>query len=102
MRRLKSFPQLFLLVAALLVGGCVTGPPRGNLTLSNAERVVHNQRIFDRAWLLVNEKFFDAKFRGVDWTAVKTRYRPDAEKAEDDGHLYGVINAMLGELKESH
>jgi carboxyl-terminal processing protease len=102
MRRLKSFPQIFLLVAALLVGGCVTGPPRANLTFSTAERVAHNQRVFDRAWQLVNEKFFDAKFRGVDWAAVKTRYRPDAEKAEDDSHLYGVINAMLGELKESH
>lgn len=102
MRRRKFPAQIFLLVAALLVGGCVTGPPRADVTLSAEERLAHNQRVFDRAWQLVNEKFFDAKFRGVDWQAMHARYRPDAEKAADDSHLYGVINAMLGELKESH
>lgn len=96
--------RCFLLIVALLAGGCAGIPtrPRTDVVLSSEERVAHNREVFDRAWQLVNDKFFDAKFRGVDWPAMKTRYRPAAEKAVDDDALYGVINALLGELKESH
>src|SRR3954465_4047456 len=100
-----SFPgQFLLLIVALLVGGCasLSTQPRTQVFLSAQERVAHNQRVFDRAWQLVNDKFFDAKFRGVDWTEMKARYRPAAEKAVDDSALYEVINSLLGELKESH
>lgn len=93
---------LLALVVALFAGGCVTAPPRTDVVLSAEQRLEHNQRVFDRAWALVNDKFFDAKFRGVDWAEMKQRYRSDAEKAPDDAKLYGVINAMLGELGESH
>ncbi len=90
--------------AALLMGGCVgvpTAPPVA-VAMSAEERAEHNLRVFDRAWELVNEKFFDAKFRGTDWPAMRQRYRPEAGQAKDDDALYGVVNRMLGELKESH
>jgi carboxyl-terminal processing protease len=102
---IRFFRQPFAVVAlalALFAGGCVTAPPRTDMTMSAEQRLAHNRRVFDRAWELVNDRFFDAKFRGVDWAAMKTRYEPDAGKAADDAALYGVINAMLGELKESH
>lgn len=101
----SSRPGSFLLlIVALFAGGCVGVPsrPRADIALSAEERTAHNLRIFDRAWQLVNDKFFDAKFRGVDWPAMKARYRPEAEKAADDDALYVVINSLLGELKESH
>jgi carboxyl-terminal processing protease len=50
----------------------------------------------------MNEHFFDANFRGVDWPAMKAKYRPQAEAAPDDSALYRVLNTMLSELKESH
>src|SRR6185295_4394729 len=89
------------LAVALLAGGCVTAPP-APVVLSAGERAAYNEKVFDRAWDLVNRKFFDAKFRGVDWSAMRERYRPEAEKAADDDALYATINAMLAELKESH
>jgi carboxyl-terminal processing protease len=101
----SSYPGQFLLLAVvLLAGGCagLPTPPRAEVTLSARERTAHNLRVFDRAWQLVNDKFFDPKFRGVDWVAMKTRYRPPAENAVDDDALYAVINTLLGELKESH
>ncbi|MEO7414730.1 MAG: S41 family peptidase [Opitutaceae bacterium] len=104
MRGTSFFGRLLLLIVALFVGGCagVPTPPRANVFLSERERTAHNLRVFDRAWQLVNTKFFDAKFRGVDWPAMKTQYRPAAERAVDDEALYEVINSLLGELKESH
>ena len=93
-----------VLAVALLMGGCVGVPmtPPVAVAMSVEKRAEHNLRVFDRAWELVNDKFFDAKFRGVDWPAMRTRYRPEAHAAKDDDALYGVVNRMLGELKESH
>lgn len=102
MRRVGLSRWIFLLVFALCAGGCVGVQAPRPVAMSAPERVTHNRRVFERAWQLVNEKFFDAKFRGVDWGTMKTRYLPDAEQATDDLRLYGVINEMLGELKESH
>lgn len=91
-------------MALLLVAGCATGP-RAYVeppALSAERRTQRNLQIFDRAWKLVDEHFFDAKFRGVDWPAMKAKYRPQAEAAADDSALYLVLNTMLAELKESH
>lgn len=102
MRLLHQPWSVFLLAVALLAGGCVTAPPRVPVAMSPEQRVAHNTQVFDRVWDLVNRKFFDAKFRGVDWNAMRMRYRPEAEKAENADALYTVINTMLEELKESH
>ena len=89
---------------ALLVSGCTTpvteyhAPP----PLTAPERTALNARVFDRAWQLVDDKYFDAHFRGVNWRALRARYRPAAVKAQDDAGLYHVLNEMCGELKESH
>lgn len=92
------------LAGLLLAGGCTTAPTTDQTParLAAEERTAHNLRVFDRAWALVNAKYFDAKFRGVDWAAMRVRYRPEAAEARDDDKLYAVINTLLGELKESH
>jgi hypothetical protein len=61
-----------------------------------------NLQVFDAAWSLVNRKFYDPKFRGVDWPAAAVTYGPKALVAANDEQLYGVINTMLAGLKESH
>lgn len=93
-----------LLACVVLAGGCATVPStyRPAPALSAEARRVHHRAVFDRAWTLVHERFFDAKFRGVDWVALAPKYRAQAEAAGDEEALYEVINTMLGELKESH
>lgn len=61
-----------------------------------------NTKVFDEAWAVVNRSFYDRKLHGVDWAAMKDRYRPEAEKAKGTRELYAVINRMIGELKASH
>src|SRR5882724_2941392 len=75
--------HLLALAALLLAGGCATvsGPYQPPAPLSAGARTAQNLRVFDRAWELINDKFFDAKFRGVDWAARRTHYRPEAAKA---------------------
>jgi carboxyl-terminal processing protease len=103
-RSIRWLVGSLLLAATLLGTGCVgiSRAPRAPVAMSAEQRVAHNRKVFERAWDIVNRKFFDAKFRGIDWNAMRDRYRPDAEKAPDDDALYATINRMLGELKESH
>lgn len=105
------FPPLFRLAlcALLLAGGfalpgCATTPTefRERPTLSAEARAAHNAKVFDRAWDLVDKKYFDASFRGKDWPALRRQYRPEALAAADDTKLYAVINRLLAELRESH
>jgi len=100
-------PTLLLtgaLVAIFLLAGCVSPPSeyREPPAMAAEARTAHNLRVFDRVWELVNGKYFDASFRGVDWKAMGERYRPEARAAKDEEELYDVINRMCAELKESH
>jgi Periplasmic protease len=102
--RRETLSVLCALLAALLLAGCVSPPSeyREPPPLAVEARPAHNQKVFDRAWELVNDKYFDASFRGVDWRAMRERYRPRALAAKNDDELYQAINDMCAELKESH
>ena len=58
--------------------------------------------VFDRLWLTVNDNFFDPRMNGVDWPAVRARYRPEAAAARTDDEFQALGMRMLGELKVSH
>lgn len=95
---------LVLAMASALLGGCVTRPTEYHEPppLSVTERATLNARVFDRVWRLIDDKYFDANFRGVNWRALRDRYRPAALAAADETALYAVLNRMCAELKESH
>jgi len=59
-------------------------------------------RTFDACWRLVRRHFYDEDLHGVDWAAVRARYRPQADRARPGAELAGVLAGMLGELKASH
>ena len=88
----------------LLAGGCVTAPTeyREPPPLAVESRTALNLRVHDRVWELVRDKYFDDKFRGVDWLAMKGKYRDDAAAAPDDTALYRVLARLCAELKQSH
>ncbi|HTZ21652.1 MAG TPA: S41 family peptidase [Opitutaceae bacterium] len=107
MRRAGTRHINLLLLGVLLLAGCATGPvPEAPEIAARAAalspREAANLRVFERAWDLVNRKFHDPKFRGVDWPAAAVTYGPKALAAANDEQLYGVINTMLAGLKESH
>ena len=59
-------------------------------------------KVFDKAWVTVNQYFFDPKFNGVNWAEMKQKYRPLAERATDKAQLVGLLQQMLNELHASH
>lgn len=60
------------------------------------------QESFDLVWTTVNEAYFDRKFGGVDWSAVRVRYLARLGEAEDKPALRALLQQMLGELHRSH
>ena len=60
------------------------------------------QVVFDQAWDTLNRLFYDPKFHGQDWDALRTRFEPFAQGAQTPDELRRVINLMIGELNASH
>jgi C-terminal processing protease CtpA/Prc len=58
--------------------------------------------VFEQAWKLTKDQFYDRTFRGVNWDETRRRLLPRAQKATTRRELHDVIRAMLQELKSSH
>ncbi len=58
--------------------------------------------VFEEVWRTVRDHFYDPTFHGLDWNAVRERYRPLAAAAVSEEGRSAVINRMLSELASSH
>jgi carboxyl-terminal processing protease len=57
---------------------------------------------FNTVWSTVNETYYDPKFGGVDWKAVRDKYRPLLAGTADNTQLLVLMQRMLGELHRTH
>lgn len=57
---------------------------------------------FQIVWQTVNELFYDPKFGGVNWVAVRERYEPLVAKSGSDREFHSLLQQMLNELHQSH
>jgi len=93
-----------------LDGGLVTtttlDAPRPRQIAINADMdVAFDQEklvAFNQAWSLLNRSFFDAKFHGKDWKALRTRFEPYIAGAHTPDEMRRLTNLMIGELNASH
>jgi tricorn protease len=58
--------------------------------------------LLDAVWRTLNETFYDPNFHGVDWNAMRTKYRPFLPYAQSDRDFTAVVYMLLGELRSSH
>jgi Tol biopolymer transport system component len=58
--------------------------------------------VFRQAWTYMRDGFYDDKFHGVDWNAVRTEYAPRVAGAQTPAELRRLLNLMVGELNSSH
>ena len=56
---------------------------------------------FEVTWWVVNRSYFDPTFGGVDWQALRARYRRQVAFASDPSY-YRLVNEMLWQLDISH
>jgi len=77
--------------------------PLGTASLpAQARTSQQDTQVFDEAWRIVRDKFYDRNLKGLDWEAVGNRHRADYENAKTEAERSAAINAMLAELGVSH
>jgi C-terminal processing protease CtpA/Prc len=58
--------------------------------------------IFEQAWRLQRDNFFDPNYNGVNWQAVHDAYAPRFAGARTADEMRRLLNLMVGELNASH
>src|SRR5262249_47339172 len=58
--------------------------------------------MFEQSWRALRDHFYDRKFHGADWNAVRTKYKDLVKHVAMKEDLYTLITLMLGELNASH
>ena len=60
------------------------------------------QQIFNDAWLMHRDQFFDKNMRGVDWVNAKKKYQKLVDRVTDREELNDVFKQMMAELDSLH
>lgn len=73
-------------------------------THSSSESLSPKDRIevFETIWKTINDNYYNSSFNGVDWVAVRERYRPRIDPAKTEPEFYALIKQMVRELHDLH
>jgi tricorn protease len=89
--------------AAPAAGGEARGRRRINFNVRvRIERPTEWAEMFDDGWRTMKYRFYDPKMHGMDWDAMRAKYRPLVEYVGDRQELLNLLNEMIGELNASH
>jgi Tol biopolymer transport system component/C-terminal processing protease CtpA/Prc len=58
--------------------------------------------VFQQAWSLLRDNFYDQNFHGANWDNVRTEYEPYIAGARTGDEMRRLISLMIGELNASH
>jgi tricorn protease len=72
---------------------------QAKMTVKRAEEYAE---MFVQCWRALSDQFYDAKYHGADWEAIRARYQPLVAHVAQKEDLYALISLMLGELNASH
>ncbi len=80
-------------------GGATTIPFKVKMTVSRDEEFAE---MLEQSWRALADNFYDPKFHGVDWYAIRQKYKPLVKHCALKEDLYALISLMMGELNASH
>jgi tricorn protease len=60
------------------------------------------RQMFDEAWRLERDYFYDPRMHGLDWPAVRAKYRPLVDRVTDRAELSDLLAQMVSELSALH
>jgi tricorn protease len=58
--------------------------------------------MFEQSWRALAEEFYDPQYHGVNWGAMREKYRPLVGHVALREDFYSLVSLMLGELNASH
>jgi tricorn protease len=72
---------------------------RGEMDIDiDAERI----QMFNEAWRMIRDNFYDPKLHGADWELVRNRLLPIIKGLKTHEDFHEILNLMVGELNASH
>lgn len=93
---MRTLSLFFLSLLAGLLSSCITEDEANNTPTGN----------FETCWKLIDEHycFFDYKNKeyGLDWAAVRERYRQGVTDNMRSEQLFEVLRRMMAELRDGH
>ena len=60
------------------------------------------RQLFDDAWRLHRDTFYDPNLHGVDWKALRTKFAPLVERISERSELDDILAQMISELRLLH
>ena len=60
------------------------------------------RQMFQDAWRMHREHFYDARMRGLDWEGLRRKYEPLVDRIRDRAELDDLLGQMMGELGALH
>jgi Tol biopolymer transport system component len=76
--------------------------PLGVTAELNVDFDDEKMEVFEQAWRLQRDNFYDEKFHGVNWQAVHDAYAPRIAGSRTTDEMRRLLNLMVGELNASH
>lgn len=61
-----------------------------------------SRQLFDEAWRVIDQQFYDPNHHGQDWNALKEKWQPLVMSASTRTDFRDLFNLMLGQLNASH
>ena len=110
----KTSASLSALTFIFMISGCALvdphnmlgrqriTPPLADTPVPSVVTDAWKQDALNYVWNTVNDKYYDPKFNGVDWRAVRGTYEPLLKTAQSDDEYWELLDKMTGELKDSH
>src|SRR5690606_25756507 len=106
---LSSDGKKLLLVSMpnkLEVGDAKTKPEAKAVSLAEVRSFIDPaqewQQIFNDAWRMQKEYFYDANMHGIDWQAIYDKYQPLLKHVQRREDLNDVLVDMIAELQVGH
>ena len=81
-------------------------PSKSKLKLSDmkvkVDPKVEWQQVYDDAWRIARDWFYDPNMHGMDWQAIRARYQPMVDAASHRTDINYVLGEVGGELNAGH
>jgi len=66
------------------------------------DRPAERKQVFEEAWRVMKNRFYDGTMHGVNWAGAKDSYETLLPNIADSDELHNVVMQMIGELNASH
>lgn len=89
--------------AATATTAAPSAPRRVDFTVRlEVDQAAERKQVFEEAWRVMKNRYYDPKMHGVNWNSAKDTYEPLLANIVDTEELHTVLMQMIGELNSSH